>query len=163
MGSGSSPGAQLGPSQSATLAQFERNQLKKLGLQNPSGFAQQSANEVFAYALNSDNPSAFAAFFDSLDPDKTIASRFGIRDNPEAIVEEPDPEPDKVDEDTDPASLFEDPVVQAQKRESSQASARAGRSSTVKTSPQGVTTEASTARPTLLASPNSRKKTLLGQ
>lgn len=164
MGSGSSPGAQLGPSQSASLAQFERNQLKKLGLQEPAGFAQQSANEVFAYALNSDNPSRFAAFFNSLDPNKTIASRFGIRDDPEAIVEEPDPEPDKVDEDTDPASLFDDPVVQAQKRESSQASARAGRSSTVKTSPQGVTTEASTARPTLLASPNSRKlKTLLGQ
>ena len=150
MGSSGPPGLALGRSQKNIAAQYERNQLKKLGLQAPEGFAQQSANEVFHYALSSDNPENFAEFMASLDPNKTIASRFGIRDDPETIPEEPEPEPDKVEEKTEAPSLFEEPIVRAaQARESSQAAARAGRSSTVKTTPQGLTTKAAVARPSL--------------
>lgn len=155
------PGQNLGGSQAATLMQFERNQLRKLGLEDPEGFAQQSANEVFEFALNSDNPEAFAEFFSSLDPEKTIASRFGIREDPGALATE-DFDPDQVGTDTEASTLFDDPVQAAAREESRQARSRRGRSSTIKTSGRGITDDAETARPTLLGGASPKKKTLLG-
>ena len=148
MGGSKTPGQYLGPSQHATVKRDELSRYKRLGLIESPEAAQTSANYVMA-KLGSDNPGRFAAFMKSLDPNKTIGSQLNlprsVYTDPAKFVKEsatvstgkqklidetklPEISPDDI----------ESPVVEARKKESRQALANQGRSSTIATSPQGI-------------------------